>query len=136
MNKHQIVESKARFQKQIVVLENQIKNLEKKQMQKAANMKEAEGITLPDFKLSTVNKYASQIINIIKQIDPKITTSSDAKFTHSFETEPGTYVWNVEDGSFEISNKKLDGSEFENIVLLDVTIDGKPIYLQPFEEEY
>jgi len=137
MNKHQISESKSRFQKQMVILENQIKKLEKKQMQKLANIKEADGIDLPNFKLSTVNQYASQILNKIKEIDPGITVSSNAKFEpvipDVMNDEPGTQAWSVGEGEDEsnyaiISDKKMNGSGFENNVLLDITVQGKPIF--------
>jgi hypothetical protein len=140
MTNKQLLEAKKQLQNRLVVVENQIKKQESARISRLANLKEEQSLDLPRFDPSTVNKYASQIISIAKQLDPSIKTPSNSKFgfentgldgsDEAEEWRGHIYVAGDYDTNTEvyIFDKKWDGSDFSNNELTGVTVQGNPIY--------
>jgi hypothetical protein len=141
MNNKQLLEAKKQLQNRLVVVENQIKKQESARISRLANLKEEQSLDLPSFDPSTVNKYASQIISIAKQLDPSIKTPSNSKFRFEDTGLEGTDIadeWRGHiyiAGDYDMNNevyiydkKWTSGSDFSNNELTGVTVQGNPVY--------
>jgi hypothetical protein len=140
MKKQQLLEAKKQLQDRLVVVENQIKKQEAARVSRLANLREEQSLDLPRFDLSTINKYASQIISIAKQLDPSIKTPSNSKFGEDTGLEgtdeadeyrehiyaAGDFDTNTDVYIFD--KKWTSGSDFSNNELTGVTVQGNPVY--------